>query len=93
MSWDSKDGQRQRGRSMAGQEPLGLPAPAVPKEGLPEVLPTVADLLSWEAASDDPWQDAGVSHEEARERAALGMLSDRQWDAWSWICKRGVQEV
>ena len=93
MSWDSKDNQRQRGRGPAGTVAPDLPAPAAPKEGLPEVLPTVADMLFWDAATDDPWQDAGVSHEEARELAALGMISDRQWDAWSWLCKRGVQEV
>lgn len=93
MSWDSKDSQRQHGRRPAGTVAPGLPAPAASKEGLPEVLPTVADLLFWDAASDDPMQDAGVSHEEARELVALGMISDRQWDAWSRIVRRGVTEV
>lgn len=93
MSWDSKDNQRQRGRGVTGTAVPGLPAPAAPKEGLPEVLPTVADMLFWDAATNDLWQDAGVSHEEARALAAMGMISDRQWDAWSWIARRGVQEV
>ncbi len=93
MSWDSKDSQRHRGRGPAGTVVSELPAPAAPKEGLPEVLPTVADMLFWDAATNDQWQDAGVSHEEARELAALGMISDRQWDAWSRIARRGVQEV
>ena len=94
MSWDQKDSQRQQSRPAPGLPARGAPAASVTPQpdGALDALPTVADTLFWDAAGD-PLQDYGVSQEEARELAAAGMLSDRQWSLWSRVARRGVTEV
>lgn len=97
MSWDSKDSARQQSRKapgLVGSRRSLTPAVATGTElgGVLDAMPVEADTLFWDAAGD-PRQDYGVSQEEARELAAMGMLNDRQWSAWSKVAKRGVTEV
>ncbi len=94
MSWDSKDSQRQQGRGAVGpaRGSGALPDAVAPKDGPPDAAPATADMLCWDAAGDGT-ADAGVSQAEARELAAMGMVSDRGWAAWSRIARRGVTEI
>lgn len=92
MSWDSKDHLRQRGRQSVGGLD-GFPAMLPPKEGAPDAMPTLAEMIFWDAAMDDGTQDDWVSRDDARELMEMGMVSGKQWDAWAHIARRGITEI
>ena len=64
----------------------GVPPPALTDESF--VLPTFVDMR------DDTWEASDyVPPEVERELNTMGMITDRQWNAWARLCRRGLYEI
>lgn len=109
MTWNPRDsiprtpqttsGTRGRGRRATVEESFapqdvpvdGRQAPPAVKGLRPydteEALPTFANAM------DDDEDIVRLPGEVEQMWNTMGMMSDRQWDAWAYLCRRGVHEV
>ena len=95
MTWDIKDlAQRTRDivTPITGHESpqsAEVPPYVLDSEGVP-MLPTVAAGLSWDDADDMPRR---LPQDVERELLIHdGFVSEREWDMWARICRRGITE-
>ena len=96
MSWDTKDGQRQRRGASVSHEPTSLarrgPAGREVEPLAPDHdAPLGGTMFSWGA--DDDEDEGGVPLEAQRELREQGWLTAREWQAQAKIMRRGVVEI
>jgi hypothetical protein len=100
MSWNLHDslgpaGAPGRGPRLAAREQEdAVPGtfPGMAASAVPTAVPTVAEEMSWGADADEAEEDALWHREHVAELEASGLVSPRQWAAWSWLCRRGIRE-
>ena len=97
MTWDIKD-LAQRVRDAATPSPLSRQETSQTSEATPFVLdsagvpmlPTVAAGLSWDADDDMPRR---LPQDVERDLLMVdGFVSEREWQLWARICRRGIVE-
>ena len=77
-----------QGQEDGSQEEIAGVPPAATMTDDHAALPTFAHFL------DDPWEGSDrVPPEVERELNTMGMITNRQWDAWARLCRRGLYEI
>jgi len=69
-----------------GARPVGMPPAATAIE---TSLPTFASVF-------DLWDDETIvvaPPEVQREWNDMGLMTDRQWQTWAQLCRRGIHEI